>query len=420
MDRRDFLKIVGTVVPAWSVVPSAYGQTSLYTGRVLINVHAEGGLDASSWTDPRETDPTMNNYAAARTPAGVAGDIRFAPMGNNAAFFTRYNRQMLVLNGVNSETNSHEDGTRAHATGRLDMGYPNISELHAREYGYNLPLAWLAGSGGGFRTSAGLLPATAVPDANTFRALVSPNSASATNDFMKQADLNKAFAFRAERMAERKANGQSLPRRALLSEQFVSADKGRALMDRIAGFIPATFDRFTQAHVALIAAQAGITSTVELASGGFDGHDQLANSYANALPRLTDLVDYIWQKSAALGMSSRIFVRIYSEFGRTPLNAGNGKDHWAVGSQVLMEANPPWGNRVLGASGPRHEQLKISTTTGAVDPVNGVVIRPRHIHAAMRKYLGINTSDPRFDLKVPAAESFDFFNPSAKTGYPNL
>ena len=191
-------------------------------------------------------------------------------------------------------------------------------------------------------------------------------------------------------------------------------------MDRIAGFIPATFDRFSQAHVALIAAQAGITSTVELASGGFDGHDQLANSYANALPRLTDLVDYIWQKSEALGMSSRVFVRIYSEFGRTPLNAGNGKDHWAVGSQVLMEASPSWGNRVFGASGPRHEQLKISTTTGAVDAVNGAVIRPRHIHAAMRKYLGINTSDPRFDLKVPAAENFDFFNPSAKTGYPNL
>lgn len=47
-------------------------------------------------------------------------------------------------------------------------------------------------------------------------------------------------------------------------------------------------------------------------------------------------------------------------------------------------------------------------------------MRPRHIHAAMRKYLGINTSDPRFDLKVPAAENFDFFNPAAKTGYPNL
>ena len=418
MDRRDFLKLASAVVPAWSMIPVAHAQSPLYSGRILINIHADGGLDASSWTDPRERDPAMNNYAAAGTPAGVAGEIRFAPMGNNAAFFTRYNRQMLVINGVNSETNSHEDGQRVHATGRLDMGYPNVSELFARQYGYNLPLAWLAA--GGFTQSAGVLPATPVPDANTFRALVSPNSASATTDFVKQGDLNRAFAMRLERMAARQSSAGALPRRTMLAEQFTAAGNGRALMDRVAGFIPATFDRFTQAHVALVAAQAGITSTVELATGGFDGHDQLANAYAGALPRLTDLLDYIWQKSATLNISDRIMVRVYSEFGRTPLNSANGKDHHSVGSQLLMEANPTWGNRVFGASGPRHEQLKINTATGALDPVAGVVIRPRHIHAALRKYLGINTVDPKFDLKVPANESFDFFNPSAKTGYPNM
>jgi hypothetical protein len=75
---------------------------------------------------------------------------------------------------------------------------------------------------------------------------------------------------------------------------------------------------------------------------------------------------------------------------------------------------------VFGASGPRHEQLRINTATGAIDPMNGVVIRPRHIHAALRRYLGINTTDPRFDLKVPNTENFDFFNPAAKTGYPNM
>lgn len=418
MDRRDFLKMVGTVVPAWSLIPIANAQSSLYSGRILINIHASGGLDASSWTDPRETNPAMNNYAAAGTPAGLAGDIRFAPMGSNATFFSKYYNQMLVINGVNSETNSHTDGTRTHATGRLDMGYPNVAELFAAQYGRGLPMPWL--NSGGFSTSAGLMPATPVPDSNTFRALVAPNAASATNDFMKQADLNKAFATRAQRMAAMQATGTLLPKQSLLADQFAATTDARALMERVATFIPATFDTFTQAHVGLIAAQAGITSTIQLASGGFDGHSQLANAYATALPRLTDMVDYIWQKSAALGLSNRIFLRIYSEFGRTPLNAGNGKDHWSVGSQVLMEANPAWGNRVFGASGPKHEQLKINTATGAVDPVNGVVIKPRHIHDAMRKYLGITTTDPKFNLKVPATENFDFFNPAAKTGYPNL
>ena len=419
LDRRDFLKMVGAAVPAWSLIPIANAQTSLYTGRILINIHASGGLDASSWTDPRETDATMNNYAAAGTPAGLAGKIRFAPLGANATFFNMYSRNMLVLNGVNTENNGHDDGARCHAVGRLDPGYPNISELFAAQFGDGLPMPWL--NGGGFSMSAGLRAATPVPDSNTFQALVSPNRANATSDFVKQGDLDKVFAARAQRVAAMQASGKLLPKEGLIAGQFGATGGSRALMQRVASFIPATFDTpFTQAHVALVAAQAGIATTIQLASGGFDGHSQLANSYANSLPRLTGLVDYLMQKSAALGLSDRIFLRIYSEFGRTPLNTQNGKDHWSIGSQILMEANPTWGNRVLGASGPRHQQVKINPATGAVDPINGITIKPRQIHLAMRKYLGITTTDPRFDLKVPANEVIDIFNPALETGYPNL
>ena len=46
MDRREFLKIASTVVPAWSLIPVASAQSPLYTGRILINIHADGGLDA--------------------------------------------------------------------------------------------------------------------------------------------------------------------------------------------------------------------------------------------------------------------------------------------------------------------------------------------------------------------------------------
>ena len=69
---------------------------------------------------------------------------------------------------------------------------------------------------------------------------------------------------------------------------------------------------------------------------------------------------------------------------------------------------------------PDTTQVKIDPVTGAVDAVNGKVMAPRHVHAAMRKYLGIQTSDPKFQLNVPATENFDIFNPNAKTGYPNL
>lgn len=418
MQRRDFLRLAssaGVVIAPWALIPEAQAQS--YMGRILVNIHADGGLDQSSWTDPRESDRTINNYAAAGTPAGVAGNIRFAPMGNNAAFFAAHSRNMLVINGVHSETNGHEDGSRAHAVGRLDMGYPNISELHAATYGKGLPMAWLAS--GGFRTSAGLVPATAVPDGNAFRALSQPNSASATNDFMKQSDLVRTQAARAERMKAMQARGDLLPRSKVAVQEFIDAADSRALLSRVAQVTPATFDQFTQAHIALIAGLAGLTTTVQLSTGGFDTHSNHDNGMANALPRLTNLVDYIWQKSAELGIANRLLVRVYSEFGRTPLNTGNGKDHHEVGSQILMEANAPWGNRVFGLSGPRHEQRKISPTTGKEDAA-GFVIKPRHIHAALRSYLGINTTDPRFDLKVPAAEKFDFFNPALNTGYVTM
>ena len=131
MQRREFLKLAGVVIPYWGLALIPEAQAQSYTGRILINIHADGGLDQSSWTDPRDADPTINSYAAAGTPAGVAGNIRFAPMGNNAAFFNAHFRNMLVINGVHSETNGHDEGTRAHATGRLDMGYPNVAELFA-------------------------------------------------------------------------------------------------------------------------------------------------------------------------------------------------------------------------------------------------------------------------------------------------
>ena len=421
MQRRDFLRMAsacGVVIPSWALLPAANAQTGPYTGRILINIHADGGIDQSSWADPRERDASINNYAAAGTPAGVAGNLRYAPMGSNKAFFDAHFRQILVINGVHSETNGHDEGTRAHATGRLDMGYPNLCELFAFTYGRGMPMPWL--NSGGFRTSAGLVAPTPVPDANAWRALTQPNAASASNDFMKQADLTRTQMVRAERLKALQARGDLLPRSRSVVQEFVGASDSRALLQRVSGVTPAAFDAFTQAHIGLIAAQAGITSTIQLSSGGFDGHSDIDSSYANSLPRLTDLVSYLWQKSAALGLSDRLFVRIYSEFGRTALNCGNGKDHWEVGTQILMEANPAWGNRVFGASGPKHEQQKINLATGAVDPAAGLVIKPRHIHAALRRYLTIETTDPRFNLKVPANEMFDFFNPGASTGYPTL
>ena len=421
LDRRDFLKMVGTVVPAWGLVPLANAQTSPYNGPVLIRIHASGGCDASSLWDPRETNPLMNDYARAGTPAGVVGDIRVAPLADNIAFTQAFAQNMLVVLGINMETNGHDQGTYAGAVGSLAPGYPNTSELFASQFGGALPMSWL--NGGGFSMSAGLKPPTPVPDANTFRALLTPN-ANGTSVFMKQADLDKVNATRGARMAALQAGGTLLPRQELMAAQFAADTGSRAMMAQVASFLPATLDaNFQQAHVALIAAQAGIANTIQLSRGGFDAHSNITNTYTNSLKGLTDLIRYLMDKSAALGISNRVILNVYTDFSRSPLiNPGNGKDHYGGGSwQCVIRANPDWGGgKVVGATGPLHQPLKINPATGAVDPVNGVVMRPRHFHAAFRKYLGITTTNPAFDLKVPANEMFDIFNPAVKTPYQSM
>ena len=92
MKRRNFLLAGagGLMIPWWSVIPEARAQSAgLYSGRILVNIHAGGGIDQSSWTDPREKDKTLNHYAGV-TPANVSGNIRSAPMGSNKAFFDSY------------------------------------------------------------------------------------------------------------------------------------------------------------------------------------------------------------------------------------------------------------------------------------------------------------------------------------------
>lgn len=428
MDRRDFFlktaQASGVVLPWWGLLPVAQAQAN--QGKILFDIHADGGIDQSSWTDPRETDGTINNYAAAGTPAagpGIGGcTLKMAPMGANAAFLAAHFQQMLVVNGVNTETNSHEDGDRASATGKLEMGHATVAELFASQYGAGLPYAWL--DAGSFNMSAGLVPPTAFPNSNQLRASVLPNSQSATNDYLKQGDLDKVFAARQARTQNVKASANAIPRSSRLSDQFLAAPDARARLKRVAEFIPATFDAgFEQAQIGLIAAQAGIGAVVKLRTGGFDGHGDLANSYNGAngsLTRLTNLMQYVWAKSATLGISDRIVMLVRSEFGRTTLNGGNGKDHYNNGGTMVVMFPPgtSLGNRVVGATGVRHQSVRVNPTTGALDP-NGIVLTPRHVHQALREHLGIQTTNPAFQLGVPANEKIALFNPSMRTGYPN-
>lgn len=428
MDRREFLlntaKASGVVLPWWGVVPLANAQSN--DGPILIDIHAGGGIDHGSWLDPDDRDPAMNFYAQRGTPnvgPGIPGcQLQMAPMGNHGAFLAANFMDMLVVKNLNTETNSHENGDQASATGKLEMGFATLCELHAAKYGVGKPMAWLA-QGGTFQISAGLSVPTPVPGPDQLRSSIVPNASSATSLFVKQADFDKTLAVRDARLQALKASGITLPRERLINDQFISAKEARARLAAVAQNIPATIDQnFPAAQVALIAAQSGIMSSALLQVGGFDAHGGLENAYngANgALTRLTNTIQFIRDEAAARGIINRLYIMVRSEFGRTPINGGLGKDHDNKGGTVLIVLPPGsgLGNRAIGATGMRSQNLAINTTTGAVDP-NGVILRPRHVHASLRNRLGIGATNPAQGLGVPASEQVDLFNANVRTGYP--
>ena len=423
MDRREFLlntaKAAGVTLPWWGLLPlSANAQTP--ASKILVYMHFDGGPTWDFFADP-SVDPRYNLYTQQGLAIPGSGNLRWAPIGNNTAFFTRFRDQILVLNGENTQTNSHEDGQRVQETGKLAMGFAPICELHAAKVAGGMPAGWMLRDGG--TVSSGLYPATAIPDQNQLRAMIDPLAVNGTNDYVKRADFSKTVEARAARLEALKANGIMLPKERAITEEFIAGKEARVRLAAVANNIPAVFGQFPDIEVGLIAAQSGITAAIQFARGGFDTHGSAAdNDGANgSFARATNALTYLWDEAGRRGIADRLYVVAAGEFSRTELNGSNGNDHDGVGAGALIMLPPGTGlgNRVVGCTGPNHTSRAINPKTGAPDP-NGVMITPAHLHDAVRTYLGIQPTNPMLGLGVPANEKLDLFNPSMSTGYPLL
>ena len=134
------------------------------------------------------------------------------------------------------------------------------------------------------------------------------------------------------------------------------------------------------------------------------------------LGHLTDGIEYLWSYADRHGVADRMTVMVGSDFGRTPnYNNDNGKDHWPIGSVIVMERNAPWGNRVVGLTDEGHNAFRIDPGTLQRDDRNGTVIYPKHVHKALRRYLGIENHANQNGFPFNNTEDFDFFNPSLST-----
>ena len=108
----------------------------------------------------------------------------------------------------------------------------------------------------------------------------------------------------------------------------------------------------------------------------------------------------------ASSLRSRGLVVALGEMGRTPdYNKGNGKDHWSVGSMMLLGRGIK-GDRVVGATDEKQFLVPVDPKTLMTDKEKGVRMRPEHLHQALRELAGIegHAFGKQFPFMVPDNE----------------
>ena len=129
-----------------------------YTGKLLVSVQASGGWDPTCFCDPKMNtpgEPIINHWAETRETR-QAGNIPYAPFADNETFFGKHHARMLVINGIDMQTNAHDIGTVHTWTGRSSEAFPTLSVVHAA---HNAPKAALACvSFGAYTRGGALLP----------------------------------------------------------------------------------------------------------------------------------------------------------------------------------------------------------------------------------------------------------------------
>ena len=429
MRRRTLLQgllAAGVMAPGFRL-PLVHAAD--YRGKLFVFVQADGGWDPTSFCDPKANTPgePVINHWAQRDEVRQAGRIPYAPFARNQRFFEKYHRRMLVINGVDAQTNSHTVGIVHNWSGRNSEGYPTTTALLAARYAPDLPIPYL--SFGGFSATAGVTRFTRIDDADLLRRIAAP--ALTTGEPHRDFYLSKAdwAALRSVRQAtaERLASAPSLLPGDVRHREFYRSAITTEGLKAYADALPpeneleqeeryngrdrnfySTLRR--QAQLTVLAFKTGVAVSADLWLGGFDTHAYHDPDHEWLLGNLTDSVDYLWGYAERHGVANRMVVVIGSDFGRTNFyNAQSGKDHWPIGSFVVMEKNQRWTGRAVGETDGLHFAQRINPRTLRRDDRNGTIIYPKHVHKALRRYLGIENTPGARRFPFNNTEDFAFF-----------
>ena len=429
MRRRTLLKGLLTAAVAAPGFRLPLVNAADYHGKLFVFVQADGGWDPTSFCDPKANTPgePIINHWAQHDDIRQARNIAYAPFADNAAFFEKYHRRMLVINGVDAQTNSHTVGIVHNWSGRNSEGYPTLSALLAAHYASALPIPYL--SFGGYSVTAGITRFTRLDDPWLLKAIAHPatNVWDPSQRFISDADWAALESARAATAARLAAAPNLLPdnarhlafyRSAFTTEGLAAYADAIPPEDQLeqGEDTPGAFTRSLgstlrrQAQLTVLAFKTGVAVSADLWLGGFDTHANNDPEQEWLLANLTNSVDYLWDYAEAHGVADRLVVMIGSDFGRTNFyNAAAGKDHWPYGSYVIMEKNQRWTGRVVGETDELHFPYRIDPRTLRRDDTNGTLIYPKHVHKALRRYLGIEDTAGAQRFPFNNTEDFDFF-----------
>ena len=74
-----------------------------------------------------------------------------------------------------------------------------------------------------------------------------------------------------------------------------------------------------------------------------------------------------------------------------------------------MEQNVAYTNQMIGETDEGHNAMAIDPDTLQRDDDNGVIIKPAHVHKALRNYLGLADNPITQPFVFNNTEDFDFF-----------
>ena len=237
-----------------------------------------------------------------------------------------------------------------------------------------------------------------------------PNLFNTDIKHQRQEVVDSIKRYRLARLEELQKQQKHLPFAKQSISNLQQARLGTEMFDRLNAALPDTFEG--DAHQAMVQFAAGVTASATIRSrGGWDTHNAHVTKIDSLCTNMGDIIDQAWKWAETLGIADQLVIHISSDVGRTPrFNSKSGKDHWAYGSSTIMMKNAPWGNRVVGMTGPKHQGTKINPMTLQADS-NGVQLNPAHLQRALREILGID--------QHPLALKFAFNEAEVDTLNPN-